>query len=287
MISSKIITITPEMATSFLERNTKNRPVRKSVVNFLKNSILRGEWLITHQGIAFDEHGTLIDGQHRLLAIVSANTPVEAMVTWGIQRDAFSVIDTITPRKISDLLGISSYCGQAVNLLSSICYYGDIHTRITAKQAHPIASVISPIHDLLSKSTLKGASTAAMRSFVCYKILTEDNGDYAKDLYNQIVAKSFESLPPIGNAFIRFVMKGSYTKGITDGGSIQMNLFGIADFLFSQKNSGKTKITPSSGIDVIRAMNDKLKAFFIDESVSKKYSNHQVSVDQFLEETRP
>jgi len=28
----------------------------------------RGEWMVTHQGIAFDTQGVLVDGQHRLAA---------------------------------------------------------------------------------------------------------------------------------------------------------------------------------------------------------------------------
>ena len=45
--------------------------------------------MTTHQGIAFDENGVLQDGQHRLCAIVSANKPVDMMVTSGLSPDNF------------------------------------------------------------------------------------------------------------------------------------------------------------------------------------------------------
>lgn len=40
----------------------------------------QGKWRLTHQGICFDSNGFLIDGQHRLTAIVMADTPVRFIV---------------------------------------------------------------------------------------------------------------------------------------------------------------------------------------------------------------
>jgi hypothetical protein len=36
--------------------------------------------MVTHQGIAFDTQGVLVDGQHRLAAIIEADRPVELTV---------------------------------------------------------------------------------------------------------------------------------------------------------------------------------------------------------------
>ena len=42
----------------------------RSACNFEFEAV--GQWASTHQGIAFADDDTLIDGQHRLLAIVKA-----------------------------------------------------------------------------------------------------------------------------------------------------------------------------------------------------------------------
>ena len=77
--------ITPEMAKDFLAKNMKsNRPVMKSTVHSYARMMRNGNWGLTHQGIAFDENGDLVDGQHRLNAIVEANVPVEMMVTYDV-----------------------------------------------------------------------------------------------------------------------------------------------------------------------------------------------------------
>jgi len=268
MINSKVITITPEMATSFLERNTSNRPIRKPAVAFLKNSILRGEWITTHQGIAFDEHGVLIDGQHRLMAIASSGMSVEIMVTWGIERKAFSVIDTLTPRKLSDLLGIDRKSGEVVNLLTSICHYGNLTSKVTANQAKQISCIINPIHEKLPKTTLRGISNASTRSYICYLSIASDFGDYAVNLYGKLISKKLKELPPIGEALMRNALKGTLANGGCDA---QIKAFSYADYVFDQKNKNKTRLITRDGYEVISEMHKNLRCFFVDgEPVSQE-----------------
>ena len=72
-MKTEVVLVTPLLAKKWLERNTDNRDIRPSVVTGLAESITRGEWVLSHQGIAFAKSGRLLDGQHRLLAIVEAN----------------------------------------------------------------------------------------------------------------------------------------------------------------------------------------------------------------------
>jgi hypothetical protein len=52
-------------------------PLSKRTVRDFAEAMRRGDWRLTHQGIAFDASGALVDGQHRLAAIVEADVPVE------------------------------------------------------------------------------------------------------------------------------------------------------------------------------------------------------------------
>lgn len=109
-MNSKIIEITPEMAKEMLERNMKNnRRVSKETVMRYARIMKAGGWNLTHQGIAFDTDGELIDGQHRLHAIVQANVPVKLMVTYGVehtQGEAFT-IDAGLKRTTLNIMQIS------------------------------------------------------------------------------------------------------------------------------------------------------------------------------------
>ena len=71
---SKLMDVTPEIAKRWLEQNRGNRSINQKQVDTIAKDILAGDFDTTHQGIAIATDGTLLDGQHRLLAIVKANT---------------------------------------------------------------------------------------------------------------------------------------------------------------------------------------------------------------------
>jgi hypothetical protein len=78
---------------------------RRTVRDFAA-AMRRGEWRVTHQGIAFDTGGALVDGQHRLAAVVEADTPVEMTVFTEVPEGAFDVLDTGKRRNAADVLAI-------------------------------------------------------------------------------------------------------------------------------------------------------------------------------------
>lgn len=101
--------VTPEMADEWLSEdvNQQNRPLSSDTVAFLARAIERGEWRLTHQGIAFDEDNKLIDGQHRLAAIRKAGLPVQVLITRGVPRSAFAVLDTGRKRTGRDAMALA------------------------------------------------------------------------------------------------------------------------------------------------------------------------------------
>lgn len=103
----EVLDVSPQLADEWLTRNTSNRPLSKSTVQQLAGRIERGEWQLTHQGIAFDENDVLIDGQHRLAAIVKAGITVPLTVTHGVPRSAFTVMDTGRKRTGRDALALA------------------------------------------------------------------------------------------------------------------------------------------------------------------------------------
>lgn len=108
---SKVITITPKMAERCLSKNPNNRPLREGDIGVYAEDMRRGYWMLTHQGIAFDTLGNLIDGQHRLWAIIRASVPVLMRVTRGLPREWIKYIDNMTPRRFnnySKFLGVDA-----------------------------------------------------------------------------------------------------------------------------------------------------------------------------------
>jgi hypothetical protein len=105
-VRSKVQTVSPKKAAQMLEANTRNRPLSKPVVKAFAEAMRRGDWMVTHQGIAFDINGVLIDGQHRLAAIVEADVPVAVTVFTEVPEGTFDVLDTGKRRKAADVLAM-------------------------------------------------------------------------------------------------------------------------------------------------------------------------------------
>lgn len=100
--------ITPQLAERYLTANVGNRPILRAVVARYAREMAAGNWLLTHQGIAFDSLGILVDGQHRLLAIVEAGRSVQMVVTRDIHVGSQIAMDDHAKRNASASLTIAA-----------------------------------------------------------------------------------------------------------------------------------------------------------------------------------
>lgn len=102
----RLETITPQRAAELLEMNTGNRALRRATVEAFARAILAGQWASTHQAIAING-SELLDGQHRLSAIVRAGVPVEMFVAYGVPSGAKKHIDTGASRTVADVIKLA------------------------------------------------------------------------------------------------------------------------------------------------------------------------------------
>lgn len=105
-VTTQIETITPEIAKEYLSHNTANRNLRGRTLETMVRDMKCGNWKLTHQGIAFDSSGNLVDGQHRLTAVALSGVTVRMMVTRNVEDDAIMNIDTGMGRTVGDALKI-------------------------------------------------------------------------------------------------------------------------------------------------------------------------------------
>lgn len=100
--------ITPSIAKQLLESNNKNRNVRKQVVDKYAKEMQSGAWKQdTFELIKISSSNIILDGQHRLLAVVKSNTPVYFHIASGLNDDIFDVLDTGANRSASDVFRIN------------------------------------------------------------------------------------------------------------------------------------------------------------------------------------
>ncbi len=129
------VDITPEMAAYWLKNNFRNRTISQDVVKAYARDMKAGKWSFTHQGIAFNDQDHLIDGQHRLHAIVMANVTVTMMVTFGLpskvegtEMTTMDCVDRGRTRSVSDQLTIQhgfkngTITAAICTAIASICF---------------------------------------------------------------------------------------------------------------------------------------------------------------------
>lgn len=108
---AKVESVSPTLARKWLDMSMgyQQRGVRKRRVEKLAHAILSGQWQVTHQGIALSSEGVVLDGQHRLLAIIQAGETVDVMVMRDVPSEVFHSIDTGASRTPSDSLKIAGF----------------------------------------------------------------------------------------------------------------------------------------------------------------------------------
>lgn len=120
-----VIHVTPEIAAQWLTYNQGNRArVAKKVEQF-KADMERGQWRDAFDPIRFAK-GKLLDGQHRLEALMLANVKLRMLVAWGLDPETQVVMDTGRVRSPSDILSIEGL--------------GTWEARIVGAAVHPILS---------------------------------------------------------------------------------------------------------------------------------------------------
>lgn len=78
--SAYTVDVTPALAEEWLKQNYFNRKINGETVERLCRAMLAGHWRLTHQGIAFDRYGALVDGQQRLEAVRRSGQTIKMLV---------------------------------------------------------------------------------------------------------------------------------------------------------------------------------------------------------------
>lgn len=237
-ITTRITKITPEIAAAWLEKNTINRPLRRTVVDSLRQAYERGEHRLTHQGIAFANTGELLDGQHRLTAIsqMPKNFAIELMVTAGLPAIAFEAIDQGLKRSHSDVLRIDQ--GHAALARTLAVLYNTSRAGITSQYLIPFVEGTRAPYAMLVDFCPKHQklwSSAPVRSAAVLRLLNGGDRDYICMAYYSLVHMEFDSMAPVVQTLFRQITG-------TAGKTSSLDLFARAFKAFDIRNSSLDKI---------------------------------------------
>ena len=242
-IEIKVFKVTPAHAEKWLEMNTGNRRVRPSHVRHLAKQMEQGRWMLSPEPIVFSPR-RLLDGQHRLSAVLMSGCTIEASVALVQNEDVFRVLDQGINRNNSDLTGIPSpvlqplqwLLKQSVNALRKGKIVIDDIERIKDENiftlSHRVNEVIKPKDRRFKSAPFRAAYIMAVDMKMC-------DLETADRIYTDLSHMNMtEWSRMMQNIFHRF----ETTKVHGASNSLKNEFFMAGLYLFSEAHSKKTKI---------------------------------------------
>lgn len=174
MQNVELTEVTPELAAKWLLDNTHNRNLRRPVVLAYAADMTAGHWHWNGESIKFSDDGTLLDGQHRLAAIVEANVTVPLLVVRDLPSQVQETLDTGAKRIFSDVLKlrgerqsnllaaitrrVAVWEGGARRVVSKTKYPPTTSELLATLEKHPeLREIASEAHTLQHKIDLPGS----------------------------------------------------------------------------------------------------------------------------------
>jgi len=232
------VVVSAVTAREWLKHNTSNRPLRRSRVDDLKRMFERGEYIVTHQGIAFGADGLVQDGQHRLTALseMPDDFSVVLSVTRGLAKAAFEVLDIGVKRTYSDALRISRGLAEVSRFLAAIVE----GTGAMSPQAlRSYVDFVRPHYDTLladMHGNRRAWSSASVRGAAIICMARGIPADYVRSILRALMTADFNAMPPVAQAVFRAELNGRISA------TEKNDMFVRCLKIFNPKFAGQSKV---------------------------------------------
>ena len=146
-VVTKVETISPAKAKQWLGNGANgNRRVSRQRVLQYQMEILSGSWDLNGAAIVFDSNGGLLDGQHRLRAVVKADKSIKSVVVRGVPPRGRGTLDTGKARNVPDLIHMHGASTKNTSVVSAaILLYHHWHLG-NFDRLHEMMSYKAPPH---------------------------------------------------------------------------------------------------------------------------------------------
>lgn len=215
--------VTPSRAEEFLLGQTRNRRISESWVKIMATAMAEERFRFTHQGMAFDVDGKMLDGQHRAMSIVESGVTLPFLVCRGLDKEAMLHIDVARRRSAADGLVIMGLADSNPKRVAAVLrsasgrnwgsftgeMANDLYTRIGGSVDYvlgiPGASKVEvPILSVLARAHYAGIPGTELNRFVdVYRAEVTREGEEGAGLLRSYVLKNSLHGEPARRALIQ------------------------------------------------------------------------------------
>lgn len=102
-MEARVELITPSVARKYLAQNVNNyRKLNMNKVNLYARDMRNGNWQVNGEAIKFNRQGELVDGQHRLEAVIASGKDIFSLVITGVS-DSVTIYDSGKNRSMKEI----------------------------------------------------------------------------------------------------------------------------------------------------------------------------------------
>jgi hypothetical protein len=230
----QIVTVTPELASMILESNRLNRSIKKNHVRYLANQMTNGEWELSPQGIALEgsikEPERVLDGQHRLLAIVESGKCFEMVIAEFCDPKVYGILDTGIVRNMRDLTGIER---KVIDVVSYLIQVSAGHNmRSTAAKVLDSVKIMQPVIDAMGETftlSTKIVMQAPIRAaFACRVLEDQSRATEINTIMRHVSSFDTNGIPKVWASWLKRMHTGNLTSS-----SCPKRHFGSRSILFA------------------------------------------------------
>lgn len=240
-VRSEIKLVTPEMAKNWLTTNIKNRNVSDTLVNHYARQMKLGLWELTGEPLIFSSN-KLLDGQHRLHALIKAEVSLEFLCVFNVNDSAFAVMGTGKTRSAGDIFSITDI-KNANNMAAGIRKYYTLISKSSLTTGTPRGGrIISSSGNGLVN--IKSTAKEFINFYFENKDFLDDVMIKSQSMYKK--SRLFACSELVGYiSYLYFEKKHSYTKiieffdGVSGGKTDNSIILILRDKLLSDKISIK------------------------------------------------
>lgn len=251
------IFMTPQLAAQMLAKNDGNRDLRQTTVKAYAAEMAAGQWRTTHQPIAVDQTGQLVDGQHRLSAVVAANwSGTMLLATYGNAEETMQLpVDRGLRRTMFDVLAQPrSHVEIATRLLKHTCW------QRRAAAPHEVLAILnahqSKIERVLTLCVAKRrviGSACAMSALLltAYADRTQEEQEQSLQQYRLFFEQNYGEMWPHVKALNAWLVTGTGARATAKDGRSASDLWHRIYMAFDIRRQN-LKISRISNYDSVR-----------------------------------
>lgn len=202
-----VMPIGPQLASEILAAQTghHNRRLRPGAVARYAATMRAGTWVTAPEPLLFAPSGRLLNGQHRLNAVIKVGQPQTFLCVFGVAEQVFEVLDRGAPRSLADALDLPKKLAEVARFMEFLRNTTTAGNFVDSDVAR-MAGIFADAHTAVTSACNTHRTPFAMAGFraaATLKLFSGADPSYVTETYRALVLQDWDSAPQSARALIR------------------------------------------------------------------------------------